>query len=157
MSKDKLSPEGEVIAAYGAAMVAAFQVLLNCLEENEAVHPGQFPEALRVYMEMVKSKKGDMNDMTLAVLHDFRMATFELIAHASDSERNARRGEIGRSDHINDYSIKQRRHSDLNCEKRGNFLQQMSTASKVGWLVAAKILRLARSTMSKGPDPPTVS
>jgi hypothetical protein len=75
MPKDKLTPEGEVIAAYGAAMVAAFQVLLNCLEENEAVHPGQFPEALRVYMEMVNSKKGDVNDMTLAVLHDIRMAT----------------------------------------------------------------------------------
>ena len=38
----KLSPEGEVIAAYGAAMVAAFQVLINCLEENDAVQPGQF-------------------------------------------------------------------------------------------------------------------
>jgi hypothetical protein len=44
---------------------------------NEAVHPGQFPEALRVYMEMVKSKKGDVSDMTLAVLHDIRMATLD--------------------------------------------------------------------------------
>ena len=70
MPKGKLSPEGEVIAAYGAAMVAAFQVLVSCLEENEAVHPGQFPEALRVYMEMTKSREGDVNDMTLAVLHD---------------------------------------------------------------------------------------
>jgi hypothetical protein len=48
MPKGKLSPEGEVIAAYGAAMVAAFQVLLGCLEENEAVQPGQFPAALAV-------------------------------------------------------------------------------------------------------------
>jgi len=71
----KLSPEGEVIAAYGAAMVAAFQVLINCREENDAVLPGQFPDALRVYMEMVKSKKGDVSDMTLAVLHDIRTAT----------------------------------------------------------------------------------
>ena len=31
MPKGKLSPEGEVIAAYGAAIVAAFQVLINCL------------------------------------------------------------------------------------------------------------------------------
>jgi hypothetical protein len=30
----KLTPEGEVIAAYGAAMVAAFQVFINCLEEK---------------------------------------------------------------------------------------------------------------------------
>jgi hypothetical protein len=77
MPKPKLSPEGEVIAAYGAAMVAAFQVLLNCLVENEAVLPGQFPEALRVYMEMVKSRKGEVSDMTLAVLHDIRMATLD--------------------------------------------------------------------------------
>jgi hypothetical protein len=75
MPKGKLSPEGEVIAAYGAAMVAAFQVLLNCLEENGAVLPGQFPDALRIYMEMVKSRQGDVSDMTLAVLHDIRTAT----------------------------------------------------------------------------------
>jgi hypothetical protein len=29
----KMSPEGEVIAAYGAALVAAFQVLINCLKK----------------------------------------------------------------------------------------------------------------------------
>jgi hypothetical protein len=74
MPKGKLSPEGQVIAAYGAAMVAAFQVLLSCLEENEAVQPGQFPAALAVYMETAKSNKGDVSDMTLAVLHDIRAA-----------------------------------------------------------------------------------
>jgi hypothetical protein len=58
MPKGKLTPEGEVIAAHGAAMVAAFQVLINCLEESDALLPGQFPDALRVYMEMVKSNKG---------------------------------------------------------------------------------------------------
>ena len=77
MSKGKLSPEGEVIAAYGAAMVGAFQVLINCLEEGDALLPGQFPEALRVYMEMVKSRIGDASDMTLAVLHDIRMVTLD--------------------------------------------------------------------------------
>jgi hypothetical protein len=77
MSKPKLTSEGEVIAAYGAAMVAAFQVLLSCLEENEAVHPGQFPAALAVYMEMIKSNKGDVSDMTLAVLNDIRAATLD--------------------------------------------------------------------------------
>jgi hypothetical protein len=74
---EKLSPEGEVIAAYGAAMVAAFQVLLNCLEENEAMQPRQFPAALGVYMEMIKSKQGGVSDMMLAVLHDIRAATLE--------------------------------------------------------------------------------
>lgn len=37
MMTGKLSPEGEVIAAYGAAMVAAFQVLINLLEESDAL------------------------------------------------------------------------------------------------------------------------
>jgi hypothetical protein len=77
MPKPKLSPEGEVIAAYGAALVAAFQVLVSCLEENEAVHPGQFPAALAVYMGMIKSNKGDVSDMTLAVLNDIRAATLD--------------------------------------------------------------------------------
>jgi hypothetical protein len=39
MPKRKLSPEGEVIAAYGAALVAAFQVLINCLEESDEPPP----------------------------------------------------------------------------------------------------------------------
>jgi hypothetical protein len=77
MPKGKLSPEGEVIASYGAAMVAAFQVLINCLEENDALLPGQFPDALRVYMDMVESETGDVSDMTLAVLHDIRAATLD--------------------------------------------------------------------------------
>jgi hypothetical protein len=70
-----ISPEGEVIAANSAAMVAAFQVLVNCLEQREALLPGQFPEELRVYREIVKSRKGDVSDMTRAVLHDIRTAT----------------------------------------------------------------------------------
>jgi hypothetical protein len=77
MPKGKLSPEGEVITAHGAAMVAAFQVLINCLEESDAVLPGQFPDALGVYMEMVKSKEGNLSEMTLAMLHDIRMATLD--------------------------------------------------------------------------------
>jgi hypothetical protein len=75
MPKPSLSPDGEVIAACGAAMVASFQVLLGCLEKNEAIHPGQFPAALAVYMEMVKSRRGEVSDMTLAVLNDLRVAT----------------------------------------------------------------------------------
>jgi hypothetical protein len=71
----KLSPEGEVIAAYGAAIVAAFQVLNSCLEERDALLPGQFPDALGVYMKMIQSKTGAVSEMTLAVLHDIRTAT----------------------------------------------------------------------------------
>lgn len=75
MPNGKLTPEGEIISAYGAAMVAAFQVLINCLEESDVLLPGQFLDALAVYMEMVKSNKGSASDMTLAVLHDIRAAT----------------------------------------------------------------------------------
>jgi hypothetical protein len=75
MPKGKLSPEGEVIAAYGAAVVAAFQVLITCLEENGSLQPGQFPAALGVHTERMKSRQGDVSDVTLAVLHDLRTAT----------------------------------------------------------------------------------
>jgi hypothetical protein len=75
MPKPKLSPQGEVITAYGAAIVAAFQVLNDCLEESGALVPRQFPDAIGVYMEMIKSKTGVVDDMTLAVLHDIRAAT----------------------------------------------------------------------------------
>ncbi|MCK1582155.1 hypothetical protein IVB03_21920 [Bradyrhizobium sp. 168] len=77
MPEGTLTPDGEVIAAYGSAMVAAFEVLINCLEESDALLPGQFPEALGVYMEVVKSRKGGVNEMTLAVLHDIRAATLD--------------------------------------------------------------------------------
>jgi hypothetical protein len=50
-------------------------VLINCLEESDALLPGKFPEALGVYMEVVKSRRGDISDMTLAMLHDIRTAT----------------------------------------------------------------------------------
>ena len=47
--KKKLSPEGEVIAAQGAAIVAAFQVLINCLEESDALLPGVSRRASRLH------------------------------------------------------------------------------------------------------------
>ena len=73
----KLSREGEVIAAYGAAMVAAFQVLISCLEESDALQPGQFPDALRRLHGDGEEQGGDVSDMTLAVLHDIRTATLD--------------------------------------------------------------------------------
>jgi len=55
-------------------MVAAFQVLINCLEENDAFY-GSVPRRAWCLHGMVKSRKGDVSDMTLAVLHDIRTAT----------------------------------------------------------------------------------
>jgi hypothetical protein len=38
---------------------------MNCLEESDALLPGQFPDALGVYMEMVKSRKGDVSECAI--------------------------------------------------------------------------------------------
>lgn len=37
----------------------------------------QFPTALAVYMEMVKSAKGDVSEMTLAMLHEIQVTTLD--------------------------------------------------------------------------------
>jgi hypothetical protein len=71
---EQLSPEGEVIAAYGAATMAAFKVLVVCLQDNGALEPGQFPENLRLYME---HSKADADEMMLAILHDLRVAILD--------------------------------------------------------------------------------
>jgi hypothetical protein len=71
----QLSPDGEVLAAHMAATTAAFQVLIGCLEETRALVPGQFPHAMETYMEVVKSREGVVNDMTLAMLNDILEAT----------------------------------------------------------------------------------
>ena len=42
MPKGKLSPEGEVIAAYGAAMVAAFQGLSTASKRMTQCRPDSF-------------------------------------------------------------------------------------------------------------------
>jgi hypothetical protein len=57
----KLSPRGEVIAAYAAAMVAAFQVLINCLEENDALLPGAFPDVQAIIPLRLQSSRKTYN------------------------------------------------------------------------------------------------
>jgi hypothetical protein len=69
MSK-KLSAEGEIIAAYGAAMTAAFQVLITTLQNNGPLERGEFQDALRTYMEVAKHQSN--NEIVLALLHDLR-------------------------------------------------------------------------------------
>jgi hypothetical protein len=71
---EKLSPECEIIAAYGAASMAAFKVLVSCLQQNGALEHGQFPEALRIFME---SNRAAADSMTLAILHDLRIALLD--------------------------------------------------------------------------------
>jgi hypothetical protein len=70
----ELSPEGAVIAAYGAAMMAALKILVVCLQSNGALEQGQYPEALRLFMEAAKD---DADDMMLSILHDLRTSILE--------------------------------------------------------------------------------
>jgi hypothetical protein len=70
----ELSPEAEIIAAYGAATMAAFKVLVVCLRSNGALEHGQFPEALRQFME---ASKADADDLAMSILHDLRMSILD--------------------------------------------------------------------------------
>ena len=70
----ELSPEAEAVAAYGAATLAALKLLVVCLQANGALEHGQFPEALRLYMEAAKD---DADDMTLSILNDLRTSILE--------------------------------------------------------------------------------
>jgi hypothetical protein len=53
---ENLSPEGEAIVAYGAATMAAFQVLVGCLQSNGSPEHGQFPEAVRLFIDASSDK-----------------------------------------------------------------------------------------------------
>jgi hypothetical protein len=68
MSKN-LSPEGETIAAYGAATMAAFKVLIVCLQSNGALEHGQFPEALRQFI----NASDKAAEPVLDILQDLRV------------------------------------------------------------------------------------
>ena len=65
----ELSPEAEVIAAYSTATLAAIKLLVICLQSNGALEHGQFPEALRAFIDASKS---EADELTLSVLHDLR-------------------------------------------------------------------------------------
>jgi hypothetical protein len=71
----KKSEEVEIIAAYGAAMTAAFQVLVSTLQNNGSLERGEFQEALRLYMELFKHKSD--SEVVLALLHDLRQGLMD--------------------------------------------------------------------------------
>lgn len=70
----EISPEQEVLAWHITATTATFQVLVLCLQRNGALERGQFPDALREYMEMSKDRHPDA---VLALLHDLRHALMD--------------------------------------------------------------------------------
>lgn len=68
----KLSPEAEMIAAHIAATTTAFQLLVMCLQDNEALRPGQFQEALANVIANYKPESG--NDAMHKLLNDLKLA-----------------------------------------------------------------------------------
>jgi hypothetical protein len=70
----ELSPEAKIIAAYSTATLAAIKLLVICLQSNGALEHGQFPEALRAFMEASKS---EADELTLSVLHDLRASILD--------------------------------------------------------------------------------
>ncbi len=66
----ELTPDQEAIAAYSAAMTAAFQILISCLQTNGTLRPGEYQDMLQNYIEISKSQIG--NELLLTLLHDLR-------------------------------------------------------------------------------------
>lgn len=65
------SHDGEVLDAHMTAHLVALLALVRCLEENGALRPGQYADALHMAME---SGRRNLSDMTLAMLHGIREA-----------------------------------------------------------------------------------
>jgi hypothetical protein len=67
----KSSPEGEAIAAQGAATLVSLKLLVICLQDNGALEHGQFTEALRRFIEI---SKYDASTRTLDILNQLRLS-----------------------------------------------------------------------------------
>lgn len=70
----KLTPDGEVLSAFMASQTIAMRALVRCLEDNGALRPGQFADALHMAMENVQD---EVDVMTLAQLHELRAGILE--------------------------------------------------------------------------------
>jgi hypothetical protein len=70
----KLSPEGEAIAAYGTATMAAFRVLVACLQRNGVLERGEFVEALELFLTAAEP---EIDAMPLSILRNLRLAMLD--------------------------------------------------------------------------------
>lgn len=71
----KLSPESELIAAYGTAMTAAFQCLVVALQNNGALNRGEFQRVLADYMKISTEERG--NDLVINLLRDLQQGLLD--------------------------------------------------------------------------------
>jgi hypothetical protein len=76
MDKEHADRVVEELASYSAAMTAAFQVLIHCLQENGALERGQYPEALGAYLKMAKAKD-KLSPTKIAILNDLRQSVMD--------------------------------------------------------------------------------
>lgn len=70
----ELSPEAEAIAACSAAMLSGLQILVRCLIDAGALEPGQYPEALRRFIEANKHRESELE---LGILRDLRRSLLD--------------------------------------------------------------------------------
>jgi hypothetical protein len=54
--------------------MAAFKILVACLQSNGALQHGQFEEALRLFTEAARS---EIDDMPLSILHQLRKSILD--------------------------------------------------------------------------------
>jgi hypothetical protein len=64
----------EELASYSAAMTAAFQVLIHCLESNGALKRGQYQEWLQAYIDVTKDRSSPTK---AAILRDLRQSLLD--------------------------------------------------------------------------------
>jgi hypothetical protein len=64
----------EELGSYSAAMTAAFQVLIHCLQSNGALKRGQYSEELIAYLNATKDKSSPTKN---AILNDLRQSLLD--------------------------------------------------------------------------------
>lgn len=74
MTEDENARLIETLACYDAAMTAAFQVLIYCLQSNGALQRGQFQEELQRYLEVTKDRSSPAKT---AILQDLRASLLQ--------------------------------------------------------------------------------
>ena len=68
------TPDGQIMTAFMEAQRLSLLALVRCLEDNGALKPGQYADALRLSME---NSQDEVDVMTLALMHRLRRAILE--------------------------------------------------------------------------------
>ena len=74
MDKEHADPIVEELASYSAAMTAAFQVLIHCLQSNGVLKRGQYQDELQAYIDITKDRTSPTKT---AILRDLRQSLLD--------------------------------------------------------------------------------